>query len=172
MNSTKINNWMSIGANLGIFAGLILVAVQINQNTAMIQGSAYQMWVAANMELNMAATEPEQSRTLRLGNFDSADLSEDTYIQFAMWNFSFFQMAQSTDYLYRQGSLDRNLWETEINRAAVFLTVRGVRQWWDAGGKTQLTPEFVALVESTNSTMTTWHWDADRGFKAMEDPNN
>ena len=64
------------------------------------------MWVAANMELNMAATEPEQSRTLRLGNFDSADLSEDTFIQFVMWNFSFFQMAQSTDYLYRQGSLD------------------------------------------------------------------
>ena len=34
-------------------------------------------------------------------------------------------MAQSVDYLYRSGSLDRELWEAEMNRAAGILTAPG-----------------------------------------------
>ena len=92
MNSSKSRDWVSIGTNLGILAGLILVAVQINQSNEMIRGSSYQMWVASNLELNVAATQSDLSRTLRQGNLDSAGLGEDTFIQFAMWNFGFMQM--------------------------------------------------------------------------------
>ncbi len=67
MNSEKLANWLQIVGNLGILAGLVLVAVEINQNTATIQGSAYQDWVAANLELNMAANEPTLSRLCVLG---------------------------------------------------------------------------------------------------------
>ena len=154
MSSSKTRDWLSIIANMGILAGLILVAVQINQSGTSIAGSSYEMWVAANIELNMASTESDLARTLQQGNSDSASLTADNFIQYAMWQFSFFQMVQATDYLYQQGSLDRSLWETEIKRAALFLTLTGVREWWDAGGRTQLTPEFVALLESTPSTIT------------------
>ncbi len=164
MTAAKTRDWVSIGANVGILVGLILVAIQINQNNEMIRGSSYQMWVASNMELNAAATQAELSKTLNRGWMDSRELTEDTFIQFAMWNYSMMQMAQATDYLYKQGSLDQSLWETEIHRAALFLTAPGIRQWWDAGGKSQLTPEFVELVESTPSTMSTWTWDAEQGF--------
>ena len=118
MNSEKLANWLQIVGNLGILAGLVLVAVEINQNTASVQGSAYQQWVAANMELNMAATDPTLSHLFVLGNADSANLSNESFVSFAMWNLGLMQMAQATDYLYRTGSLDRDLWETEINRAA------------------------------------------------------
>ncbi len=74
------------------------------------------------------------------------------------------QMAQATDYLFRTGSLDRDLWETEINRAAGILAIPGVRQWWEAGGNTKLTPRFVKLLESTQSSVAYWNWDSERGF--------
>ena len=32
MNSESLNKWLSLGANLGVFAGLILVAYEINQS--------------------------------------------------------------------------------------------------------------------------------------------
>lgn len=32
MNSDSLNKWLSLGANLGVFAGLILVAYEINQS--------------------------------------------------------------------------------------------------------------------------------------------
>ena len=169
MNTDKLANWLQIAGNLGILAGLMLVYVEVSQNTASIQGSAYQQWVAANLELNMAATEPTQSQVLDLGNADSANLSSESFVSFAMWNLSLMQMAQATDYLYRKGSLDRDLWETEINRAAGILAFPGVRQWWDAGGKTQLTPRFVKLLESTQSNIAYWTWDSERGFFRTDD---
>jgi hypothetical protein len=160
-------DWFSIGANVGIVVGLILVAVQIRQNNEMIRGSSYQMWVASNMEVNAAATQTDLSVTLNRGWMDSRELSDETFIQFAQWILMVMQMAQATDYLYRQGSLDQSLWEAEISRAALALSAPGVRQWWEAGGRTQLTPEFVALVESTTSTATTWGWTAEQGFVSI-----
>ncbi len=163
-------NWEAISAiseavgAVAIVATLIYLAIQIRQNTASVKGSAYQEWVAANLELNMAATEPTQSHLLVLGNFDSTSLSNESFVAFAMWNLGVMQMAQATDYLFRTGSLDRDLWETEINRAAGILAMPGVRQWWDAGGNTQLTPRFVKLLESTQSSVAYWNWDSERGF--------
>ena len=163
-------NWEAIGAiseavgAVAIIATLVYLAIQIRQNTASVRGSAYQQWVAANLELNMAATEPTQSHLLVLGNAGSTNLSNESFVSFAMWNLGLMQMAQATDYLYRTGSLDRDLWETEINRAAGILAFPGVRQWWDAGGNTQLTPSFVRLLESTESSIAYWNWDSERGF--------
>ena len=33
MDSEKITRWLTLAANVGVIAGLVLVAVQINQNT-------------------------------------------------------------------------------------------------------------------------------------------
>ena len=163
MKTEKLAHWLTIVGNLGILGGLILVAIELNQNTASIQGSAYQTWVAANLELNATASTDGMSQTLNAGNLDSANLNQGNFIEYGLWNYSFFQLIQATDYLYKTGSLDRALWQSEINRAAVHLELRGVRQWWDAGGKTQLTPEFVELIESTRSTSTRWGWEDGRG---------
>ena len=161
MNSEKLANWLQIVANLGILAGLIMVAVQINQNTASVKGSAYQAWVAANVELNMSFAGVE---AISQGDLDSASLTDESQAAFAMWNMSLMQMVQATDYLYRTGTLDKNLRDKEVHRAAGHLEYPGVRQWWDAGGKTQLTPEFVELIESTASNITRWTWEKGKGF--------
>ncbi len=85
-----------------------------------------------------------------------------------MWHQSFYQMAQATDYLYTQGDLDPQLWEVEMDRAAVHLELPGVREWWDAGAKTQLVPEFVELIESRSTESIRWGWAAEPGFYAVE----
>jgi hypothetical protein len=167
MDKGKLREWISIVANVGVLAGLILVAVQIRQSSTMLQGSSYQTWLGANVELNNALTQMDRGGRFADGNLDSRELDEDSFMAFAMWNYSFFQMVQATNYMYEQGALDRTLWEAEIQRAAGFLTLPGVRELWDAGMKTQLTPEFVSLVETTAPTMTGWDWDAERGFHSM-----
>ena len=37
---------------------------------------------------------------------------------------------------------------------------------------TELMPEFVALVESTPSTLTAWNWDSEVGFKTFDIQQN
>ncbi len=99
---------------------------------------------------------------------DSRNLNADTQLPFAMWNFSYYQQIQATDYLYRTGTIDRSLWEVEINRGAIHLQLPGVRQWWDAGGKNQLDPSFVRLIESTEPVGSGWDWSEEAGFLAGE----
>jgi hypothetical protein len=155
-------------ANVGVLVGLIFVAVQISQNTAALRASAYQTWLATNAQLNMAITSGELSRIIATGHADSRKLNADNNTAYAMWVYSFMQMAQATDYLYREGAIDQSLWALEMQRAAAHLRNPSVRQWWDAGGKTQLTPDFVELVESTKVTMKVWGWDASVGFKTLD----
>lgn len=170
MASRRWSEWASVGANLGVLVGLILVAVQINQHTRSVRSAAYQQWVAANMELNASTAEPQLSAAIAHGTLSSADLSPESVIAFAMWHQSFYQMAQATDYLYGQGDIDRQLWEVEMDRAAVHLELPGVREWWDAGARTQLSPNFVELLEARTSESTRWGWEPERGFvpQAME----
>jgi len=56
----------------------------------------------------------------------------------------------------------------EISRAVIHLAQPGVRQWWDAGGKTQLTPEFLSLIESSESPSSPWFWKEGIGFVSEE----
>ena len=172
MDSAKLRGWISIVANLGVLAGLILVAVQIRQSSTMLQGTSYQTWLGANVELNNALTQLNQGGRFADGNTGSRNLDEDSFMPFAMWNYSVFQMFQATNYMYEQGALDQSLWQAEMERAAGFLTLPGVRELWDAGMKTQLTPEFVSLVESTPTTMTVWDWDVERGFHSVSPSGN
>lgn len=52
----------------------------------------------------------------------------------------------------------------QLDRAALILSAPGVRQWWDAGGKTQLSPSFVEFLDSLESEGTTWFWNEEEGF--------
>ena len=162
--SQVLGNFGEFFGAIAIVVTLIYLAVQLKQNTASVKASAYQGWVAANVEINTTLSNPAQSQIVAAGNVDSTNLTSDTFVAFAMVNIAIMQMAQSTDYLYRSGSLDRELWEAEMNRAAGILAAPGVRQWWDAGGKTLLTPRFAEFLESTQSNIAYWNWDAERGF--------
>lgn len=160
----KANHWLTLLANIGVVAGIVFLAFELQQNNKQLELQSYQSWVTANLEINAALTDPALSAIVAAGHLDSVNLSNESFVAYAMLNMSAMQMAQSTDYLYRSGSLDRELWEAEMNRAAGILTFPGVRQWWDAGGKTQLTPSFVEFLESVHSNIDTWSWDEDRGY--------
>ena len=147
---------------VAIAASLIFLGLEMRTNTASVRATAYQTWVSVNTELN--TVDEELSATIARGIQDSANLTEESYIRFALWHYTFMQMAQATDYMYKMGTVDHDLWEAEVNRAAGHLDLPGVRQWWDAGARTQFPPDFVKLLESTSSNITRWAWEPERGY--------
>ena len=164
MNADSVNRWMTLTANFAVIAGIVFLAVELQQNTKQLELQSYQSWVAANLEINTAIANPDLSAIVSKGHANSANLSSESYIAYAMFHMSMLQMAQSTHYLYLQGSIDKELWEAEMDRAALVLSTPGVRQWWDAGGRTQLTPSFVTFLESVQRKGTTWYWNDEHGF--------
>jgi len=166
VNFEKANHWLVLVANIAVIAGIVFLAVELRQNTKQLELQSYQSWVAANMELNIAISDPLLSAIVSRGHPDSANLTSESAIAYAMFHMSMLQMAQSMNYLYLEGSLDKELWESEMDRAAGILSIPGVRQWWDAGGRTQLAPSFVEFLEFREPGVTIWYWDEDRGFTA------
>jgi len=158
-----------IVGTIAVVITLIFLVLQLRQNTASVRANTYQGWSAANVGINAAMSNPIQSQIIMDGNLDSRNLTRESVVTFGMMNIALMQMAQSTDYLFRAGALDRELWEAEMNRAAGILAIPGVRQWWDAGGRTQLTPSFVNRLEATRSTIQYWNWDSERGFFASDE---
>jgi len=152
-----------------VTTSLIYLAKQVRQNNKQLESQSYQAWVASNLQINMSMSDPALSAIIAEGNSDSANLSDKSYVAYAMSHLAIMQMAQAADYLYRSGSLDRHLWEGEMNRAAGILAMPGVRQWWDAGGNTQLTEGFVRQMESTRSNIAYWTWNPERGYFRTED---
>lgn len=164
MNFDNANRWLTLVANFAVIAGIVFLGFELHQNTQQLKTQSYQAWMAANVDINMAVTDPELSGIIATGHANSAALSHETYAAYAMLHMSLMQMAQSTHYLYLSDAIDEELWRAEISRAAGILTAPGVRQWWEAGGKTQLTPTFVEFIESVDSNITWWDWDDVRGF--------
>ena len=161
----SLNQWLTLLANVGVLAGIVFLAVGLQQNTQQLKLQSYQAWQTANNEINMMVTDPKLSAIVSSGHSDPTQLTKDNYIAYAMYHMSMMQMAQATHYLYLQGAIDEELWQAEMNRAALILSsLGGVRQWWDAGGKTQLAPSFVEFIESIESSSTRWNWDSERGF--------
>ena len=162
-------DWISISSNLAVLAGLVMVAIQIRQNTAGIRGTAYQTWVAAITDWNMQLAQPELAAVVRQGHFDPGSLDEQTSMQYLMAMLGFMQVAQSTYFLHKDGSIDEGLWEAELQRVAAHLTLfSGVRQLWEAGLRTQLSPEFVQVAESAVFTRTGIMWQPGDGFVSFE----
>jgi hypothetical protein len=73
-------------------------------------------------------------------------------------------MIQATHQLFLDDAVDRAVWDRELQRAVGGLRVPGFREWWDAGGRTQLSSEFVQLVETTPLDIVGLQWDSEKGF--------
>jgi len=172
METKRIAGWITVGANLAVLAGLIFVAIQVRQSTRSIRAAAYQTWVASASQWNMGiASDKELAAAIAQGHVDPGKLTDVSQMQYAMSMLALMQMIQST-YYYLDGSIDSSLWEIERQRAALHLTTPGVRQWWDAGAKTQLSPEFVRIIESTKVTSGAWNWESGKGFVPVGTPNH
>ena len=151
--------------SVGAVLALVYVAVQVRQNTRGIRSSAHQHVVAANAAVTMAPVHNlEFASLLWRGAKSSKDLTEESQLAFNLWCFQYFAMIQATYQLFLDQTVDRGVWERELQRAVGGLRVPGFREWWEAGGRTQLSPDFVSLVESTPLDIVAVSWSPEHGF--------
>ncbi len=54
MTTTKVNSWLSLGANIGVVIGLVLVAYQINQEAELTKIQLFSEATSSRKEFNQA----------------------------------------------------------------------------------------------------------------------
>ena len=132
MNLDKLANWLQIIGNLGILAGLILVAMQINQNTQATIATASTDLTNQSMEYFALGMDNQViSRAIlkesiggELDDFEKAQLLQHQYLNFRIFENAYLQ--------YRRGFYDEGEWDRYRRIIANRLTVDSyARQMWN-----------------------------------------
>jgi hypothetical protein len=165
MSLEQLGNIGEFVAAIAVVVSIFYLATQMRQNTASVQAAAYQTWLTAKQEIYSFTRDPNFSQIVGPALVDSRNLNEGTYITFGLWCQSWMNAGQAVNLLYEKRAIDRSTWEIEMRIVAATLRYAGIRQWWDAGGKTQITPEFVQLIESIDiSEHRAFNWSKEDGF--------
>jgi hypothetical protein len=145
MLTDTVNRWLTLSANVGVIAGLILVAVQINQNTQFTKAQIVNDYYLAdmNLELAMMGDDPVVSWTKavyapnELNHVDAAIL--DRYFNYGMVQISRLQK------MHELGLADDD-WEDRIYYLQWHLGNEVGRRWW-ANYKDGSSNEFIQMVD-------------------------
>lgn len=120
MNAEKFNNWLQIGANLGILIGLILVGFQMKQNSELLGAELAFMEDQRLIDgaLRLAGEHPSAVFAKHLTNLEDLNLQEQ--IEIESFYYTHFQNWSSMYELASIG-ISGNEWKERINNDAQWL---------------------------------------------------
>ena len=148
MNTEALLRWLSVAANIGILAGLILVAIELNQTAKLARAEfitdgnnvANQIYASMIGENPLAAVARSFECPEKMDFEDFVVL--DTYL-FTMFNHLYRNYQLSQEGLYSDED-----WKTAIGQLAHWLLKYPFgRAWWEKDGKLFFAAEFAEHVE-------------------------
>ena len=147
MNTEKLNAWLSLGANIGVVFGLILLIVEIRQNTEMLRAQINQSRTDSAMSEQQATYNSDYIPAMLVKRDKGEQLSEEELIRHGTYLRSFNRNMDNQLWQYKQGLLGENI------PISIRLAVRAVMgsydisiAWWDRY-KSGFTDDYVAFVE-------------------------
>lgn len=131
MNAGKVNDWLTLVANVAVVAGIFFLAYEIRQNSEAVRLNTAQSMGAEQAELNRGLVTTEIAEIfvqLKDSGYDS--LTPVQQVQLLGFDNTFLSVQQNLYYQYRAGSLDEKLWAAR-HRAIVSAFRQGnlARHW-------------------------------------------
>ena len=152
MDADKLNRWMTLGANIGVFAGLIFLAVEVRQNTDSLEESrdqatfqAYQGYLQNLDEATRAlADSPNMPEIFVKWRNEGLDALTDVEMQRFIWQSSTGMTRLNTmHYLHEHGYHDEEIYTTMFPKLVCDNAPR-----WKAIGIWSTRPTYRAAVEN------------------------
>ena len=148
MDSEKLNRWMTLGANIGVLAGIIFLAFELRQNTVATQLEAASNFQSSFNEIELLiASNPEFAELLRKGR-EGEDTSVADQLRLSVFYNNVLRQWQFNHFQFLSDVLSAEMWEA--NRAFMANTIgedRGLFKHWQEN-RSYLNPEFNEVIES------------------------
>ncbi len=146
MDTDKLNKWLSLGANIGVVAGIVFLAVELQQNNEILEAQARRDQFEFRSEAGaMLIANPDLAEIVyKARNGD--ELSPSESFMFDRWTYQIFRAWEWQFNEYLEGTLTEDELPT-VGWANQFKSYAVMRSNWDAR-KANLSPEFVQYIEN------------------------
>lgn len=148
MTIDQLNRWMTLVANIAVFAGILFLAFELRQNTV-----ASRLEAASNFQDNFSemgffiAQNPEFADLLIKGR-EGENVAVAAQLRLTVFYGNVLRTWQNAYVQYLSGALGEDIWEGSKARLAVVLKEdRGLVGHWQTS-KSQFSPAFNKMITS------------------------
>lgn len=148
VDTNKLARWLSVGANIGVLAGLILLVMELNQNRELTRAQVRHELAMGIVDLLQTPASDAQLASVLFRAYSGAELTPAEQFQFELRMNALLRYWEDVHYQYRAGLYD----ETEFDRqraawkASVSHSAR-TREYW-CRVRTYYSPEFMSELDS------------------------
>ena len=136
-----------IVAVVGIFASLIFVGLQVRQNTKAIRATSHHAITDSfNAINNLILSDPKVARIMRLTMAGSEEMDEDERVSANYMLLANMRIFETLYYQYKNGTLDKKLFDAELKSLKWVVTLPGFLAWWPVN-PISLSDEFRAFID-------------------------
>ena len=147
MKTKHVNQWLTLGANFGVLIGIILLLVELHQNSTMMRAQTrYEVSQGIVNLLSPSANNEQLASLLRRAN-SGKELTPDEYLQFQHRSFALFRYLENLRYQFRQGLFgeaefltQKRAWTAYLNSSKAAVTA-----WCTL--RPSVSPEFRAEID-------------------------
>ena len=145
----RLNQWMTLIANVGVVAGIVFLAYEIRVASDSVSNAAATGYVETWRDLAENARDPEILSIVGKINAEGWDsVPPDHVARAVQYVLAGLRGGEFAHHQWRQGSLDPGLWRG--NAAAMYRTFWQLpiyRQLWLTGSRRQFSPDFQDYID-------------------------
>lgn len=148
MNADKANRWITLGANVGVLIGIILLIVELDQNRDMMRAQTrHDMAVLAIQRNDAAAADPELLDIMQRARAGES-LDELENLRYRFRTMATFREWEDVHYQYKLGLFDEEEFAA-YSRAWTLMGQgsAGYRRVW-CEFRSQTSPDFRAEIDA------------------------
>jgi len=147
MNWDRLNRWSTAISNLALLGGLLLVAVQIRQNTAITRAQLLNDYYLADMQLELAMMGEDPGASFTKAVFDPSALTEyDAAVLDRYFNYGVVQVRRLRQ--MDELGLAGDGWQNRIEYLRWHLGNDAGRRWWAQTREDELGDGVITAIDS------------------------
>ena len=153
MKLENADRWLTLGANLGVLAGILLLVYELAQNRALMEAQTRnEVSVQIVDLLRDVSTDPQLAALLRRAG-DGEPLSAEEVIQHRHRTLAMLRYFENVHYQYRNGLYDEVEYSRQQEAWRGFLSAPASRVVWCDWRET-FSPEFVRVFNELHASVT------------------
>ena len=168
MDSDRLNRWLTLGANVGVLVGIILLIVELDQNREAVQAQTRSNLSQSIVDYMSLIASNSQLASLRRRIDGGEEATVDEQYQYESITRALVRYWENVHYQYRQGLYDDE--EFAAHREAIrdhLASSKALVEFW-CGNRHAMSQEFAEEIDGLLTTYNCSNIEASEGQARLD----